>query len=60
MAGDVIGVRLSREDTAFIDEMAERNMSYRGTIARRLLTDKIAELRTAMEPVSQTKEGEEN
>jgi len=47
MTETVVGVRLTREDAEFLDAMAAKNMSYRGTIARHLLHAKIAELRAS-------------
>lgn len=52
----VIGVRLSPEDDAFIDALVVKNMSYRGTIARHLLAEKIAELRAKEIAQNATKE----
>lgn len=60
-ANEVIGVRMSQEDTEFIDRLAEKNMSYRSTIAKRLLHEKIKEMRAAETATQeQNREGSEN
>lgn len=43
-----VGVILPAEDLAFLDTLADKNMSYRSTIARRLLMERIAEMRSAV------------
>lgn len=55
-----VSIQLNEEDSAYLDALAAKQMSYRGTVARHLLIDRLNELRANDETEKQERNNQEH